>query len=338
MTPSPLAALAAWKGSPKDVARWAFWVPFRDLLDPTKPDQLRRLYPLWRAQHGLAGAQRRLMEAELRACFPEVQDTQALVEEAYRVAFRVHLEELLLGKLDATTWPLYMRYDRQDHLEQALARGKGAIIAIPHAGNVMMLIAALSLGGYRYTQYAARGLAPDDVAAANPATFGHNRWRTRVRSTREANEDRLPASYLDLRHSVRELYRRLGNNELVGIAYDGRIGQRFAPTPYLGRTALLNPGAFKLAASTGAAIVGGLCACPADGPNVLQFGAPIWGDDAVDLQARFYGQVAEPFLRQHPGHYGIWLAHCRERSAVDDHPLFVDYAPDERWKKWAPQP
>ena len=41
----------------------------------------------------------------------------------------------------------------------------------------------------------------------------------------------------------------------------------------------------------------------------------------------------EPWLREHPGEYGLWLAHCRQRSGVDDHPLFIDYAPDDRYKK-----
>ncbi len=39
-------------------------------------------------------------------------------------------------------------------------------------------------------------------------------------------------------------------------------------------------------------------------------------------------------MTANPGAYGIWLTHCRERVSVDDHPLFVDYAEDDRWKKW----
>ena len=43
--------------------------------------------------------------------------------------------------------------------------------------------------------------------------------------------------------------------------------------------------------------------------------------------------LAEPWLRAHPEQYGIWLLHCRLRNAVDDHPLFIDQAPDDRWRK-----
>lgn len=315
----------------KDLARWAFWVPFRKALDANRPEQIARLYPLWRAQYAAGGGQKALMKRELELCFGRSDD--ALVRDAYRIAFRVHLEELLLGKLDPDSVGLYMRFEGRKNLDAALGRGKGAVLALPHAGNVMMMIALLSLSGYRYTQYAARGLAPKDVALANPEVFGHSPLRAQVRAAREANEDQLPASYLTLDTPVRELFRRLGRNETVGIAFDGRIGNKFVPFDYLGRTALLNPGPFRMAASTGAALVPIFNRCPADGPNVCEVHEPIVGKDWRELAARFL-DVTQGWLRQNPAHYAVWLAHARERAAVDDHPFFVDYAPDDRHRKW----
>ena len=319
----------------KDLARWAFWVPFRQALDPSRPDRLARLYPLWRAQYAAGGAQKALMRAELHACFG--RSDEQLVRDAYRIAFRVHLEELLLGKLDPDSVGLYMRFEGRQHLDRALKRGKGAVLALPHAGNVMMMIALLSLSGYRYTQYAARGLAPKHLAEQNPEVFGHSPLRAQVRAAREANEDQLPASYLTLDTPVRELYRRLGRNETVGIAFDGRIGSKFVPFDYLGRTALLNPGPFRMAASTGAALVPMFNRCPAGEPNVCEVHAPIVGTDWRQLAAEFL-DVTQAWLSANPAHYGIWLAHARERRAVDDHPFFVDYAPDDRYRKWMPAP
>jgi len=309
--------------SPADLARWAFWVPFRDVLDAEKPRQLQRLYPLWRLQHVAARGQRGMMIDEYARCFPGV-DPDELVREAYRVAFRVHFEELLLGKLDEQSWRNYMRIEGVENLEKALNHGKGAVIAYPHAGNVMMMIAALSYSGYRYTQYAARGLAPKDVAEANPEVFGHNRLREQVRETREANEDRLPASFLTLNEPVRELLRRLGRNELVGIAFDGRIGKKWREYDWLGRRALLNPGAFRIAAKTGAALMPVFNYCPKGDVNVCSIGEPIWGDTPNEIAQQFL-EVSGEMLRKQPGAYGIWLTHCRARKHVDDHPFFVDY-------------
>ncbi len=133
---------------------------------------------------------------------------------------------------------------------------------------------------------------------------------------------------------MRHLYRCLARNELVGIAFDGRIGAKWGKAAYLGRTALLSTGPYKLAAATGAAIVPTYCLAPDQAENVCTFGAPLVGNDAAALMDQFLGEAVGPWLKAHPEHYGIWLAHCRERAAVDDHPLFTDYAPDDRWKRW----
>jgi len=309
--------------SPGDVARWAFWVPFRNVLDADRPQQLRRLYPLWRLQKAAARGQRAMMIDEYQKSFPGV-DPGPLVEDAYRIAFRVHFEELLLGKLDERTWRHYMRIEGVENLDAALERGEGAVIAYPHAGNVMMMIAALAFSGYRYTQYAARGLAPDAVAEAHPEVFGHNRLREQVRETREANEDRLPASFLTLNEPVRELFRRLGRNELIGIAFDGRIGNKWREYDWLGRRSLLNPGAFRIAAKTGAALMPVFNYCPKGDVNVCAIGEPIWGKTPAEIAGQFLPQAGE-MLRRQPGAYGIWMTHCRARQHVDDHPFFMDY-------------
>lgn len=335
MTGPTLPETRPWsdlRGSPQDIARWLFWVKLREVLDPDHPLRLAKLYPLWRAHHALATRQRRLMADEFRRWLGRTDDD--LIAEAYRIGWRCHLEELLLGKLTPTNWQHWLEFSGNEHLDAALARGKGAILLFPHAGNFMLMHAVMGLRGYRYTQYAARGMAPPEVARAHADVFANNRWRREVRAAREANEDRLPIRFISLDTSVRELYRCLARNELVGIAFDGRIGQKWSRVPYLDRVATLNAGGWRLAAATGAAIVPTLLECPDGAPNLCRFEAPLFGDKPDELRQRFLVGAIEPWLRAHPAHYGVWLAHCRARAAVDDHPLFIDYAPDDRWKKW----
>ncbi len=332
-TPPPPAPGAQSAVRPGDVARWLFWVQARKLLPVARPELVRSVFPLWRLQYAAAGPGRALMADEYRRSFGEVGETA--VQDAYRVAFRAHYEELLLGKLTKDNWRSYLHFQDQHHLDDALARKKGAIILFPHAGNFMMMIAAVSLAGYPYTQYAARGLAPAEVAAEHPELFGHNWFRAETRRVREESEDQLPARFLTMETPLRQLFRRLADNEIVGIAFDGRIGNKFFKVPYLGREALLNPGPYRMAISTGAAIVPTMIECPAEGPDVCHFGAPIApeGHTPESLCAA-YLEVVEKWLRKHPEQYGTWLLHCRLRNAVDDHPLFVDYAPDDRWRKY----
>ena len=322
--------------SPADIARWAFWVPLRDALDPAHPGRARALYPAWRLQHRLARSGRALMAEEYRRWLGELPpgELDALIAKAYRSAFRVHLDELLLGRLSPDTLDQWVRFEGLHHLDAALSLGKGVVWTYPHAGAIMLMLAGLALKGYPTVQYAARGLAPEEVAKDHPELLASNRLREAVRRVREENEDRLPVTFLTLQHSARELYRRLAANEVVFVAYDGRIGARWAPLDYLGRTALLSPGPSKLAGATGAPIVPAFCRTPAKGPCVVEIGTPItptrdWKATAAEVLA-----VEEAWLRRWPEEYGIWLLHVRQRNHIDDHPMFVDHAADGRWRKW----
>jgi len=331
-------ALSDLLANPRDLARWAFQVKLRGALDPQRPHQLRRLGPLWRLAYRAGGAQRGRMADELRAMFgPSVTSLQIddMVRDCYRVALRVHLEELLMGKLEAGTVDSFLELRGVPNLERALERGKGAIILSAHAGSFMLPIASLSLKGYPYTQFAARGLPPEDVALLHPEALATNRWQREVIAIKESHEDRLPAKFITIDTPTRALFRLLERNELVALAFDGRQGNRWVRTPFLGRQALLNPGAFRLAASTGAAIVPTLCRTPAKATSICQLGEPLipQGKDWRTLMRRFITEHADPWLQEHPQEYGTWMAHCRLRAAVDDHPLFIDYAADERWKK-----
>jgi len=324
---------------PKDLARWAFWVPSRNALDPARPQQLRRLWPLWRSVYHVGGAQRERMRLEFRTIFGDTRteaEIEQIVRDSYRISFRVHLEELLMGKFDPDTVNNFLDVRGVHNLEKALERGKGVIILSAHAGCFMLPIAWLSLKGYPYTQYAARGLPPEEMAKEHPEALPTNRWQRTVIDVKNSHEDRLPADFITMKTPTREIFRRLGRNELMALAFDGRVGNKWVRTELLGRGILLTPGAYRLAKSTGAAIVPTLCHTPPDATSVCELGEPIIPDgrDWKEMMRFFLAEHADPWLRKYPAEYGTWLAHCRIRAAVDDHPLFIDYSPDDRWKRF----
>ncbi|RME27050.1 MAG: hypothetical protein D6798_05450 [Deltaproteobacteria bacterium] len=323
--------------TPADVARWAFWGPFRNALDPHRPGQVRALHRGWRLQHLAARGGRRLMEDEFRRCFGNRYDDlgyKLLVKEAYRCAWRVHLEELLLGKVGPDTVENFIVFEGRDNLDKALEHGRGVVWTYPHAGAVMMMLAWLAHHGYPYVQYAARGLPPPEIAAANPQLMATNKLREQVRRVREDNEDRVPCTFLTMDHPTRELYRRLAANELVGIAFDGRAARKFFVHPLLGRDAVLSTGPYRLATSRKAAVVPAFCHTPADGPAVCVVGEPIipgkdWREVAEEVL-----RVQQRWLNRWPAEYGIWMLHCRRRAQLDDHPLFGDTADNRDWERW----
>jgi lauroyl/myristoyl acyltransferase len=316
---------------PVDIAKWAFYVHLRKVLDPGRPALMRALQPLGapigttlRAVNRGGG---RTMEDEFLRSGLEPK-----VADAWRVQYRVAMEELALGRYSAATIDDWVQMEGIDNLDAALKRGKGVVWVYPHAGAVMLMLAWLVKHGYPYTQYAARGLPPKEMAEVNPEIMGHNKWRAEVRQAREDDEDETGATFLSLSKPTRELYRVLARNELVGIAFDGRIGNKWKEYRFLGRRALLNPGAWRLAASTGAMLVPVYNIVPPDGKATCVVGPPIDpADPDADAQVLAY---AEAQIRRSPAEYGAWLLHCRIRNNVDDHPLFLDYAPDDRHTKW----
>ncbi len=313
-----------------DLARWAFYVRARAWLEPTHPRMFHAAHRLGVLTALRRGAPRALLADEYARCgLPDV------VSEAWAAQYRVALDELPLGRHTRETLPAFLRFEGLAHLDAALDAGRGVVWTYPHAGAVMLMLAGLVQRGHRVVQVAARGLAPAEVAGAHPELLGHNPWREAVRAAREDDEDRTGAAFLDLRGSPRPLYRALADNRVVSLAFDGRIGARWEPVPFLGRTALLTPGAFKLAESTGAAVVPAFVEPCETGPHVCHVGPAVTGTVA-HTRAHVLAW-AEAHIRRAPASYGAWLLHCRLRNAVDDHPMFTDHARDARWRRWAAQ-
>ena len=315
----------------------------REVVDPSDPEVLRGLSTLGaRAQYAFRRSQRPLLQDELRRSFSSARwDERTLDRLAYSATdlwVQCMFEELLLGRLTVETISEYMRFDGEEHLRAALDRGRGAILVFPHAGAVMLLIARVALSGYPFTQVAARGFPPPEMrisADLKPSWFNR-----RSREAREAEEDRLPARFLTIDGDPRELLRRLEANEVVGMAFDGRGGRKFRPTRYLGRLALLSMGPWRLAAMSGAAVVAASCLRQRDRRHRLLLSPPVWpkeglgrAEQAQQLQEITLRERIEPFLRRHPDHYARWLLHCRLHADMDDHPLFVDQANDDRWRR-----
>lgn len=303
-----------------DLARAAFWVGLRPVVRPGHPRSLAwTAAALGEARGRLRGSA--LAEDEVRRCFPGVAEPARVVREGAREAVRSHLEELLLDRLTAVTVAMAMAMDGRGHLDAAVARGRGVVLAYPHAGSVMLMIARLSLSGYDYAQVALRGFAPPERRVT--ADFEPTRLNRAVRRVRDAAEDALPAQFLPVEAGARGLFRVLERGGVLGLALDGRGGRRFVDTRWLGRPARISPGPYRLAAKTGAAVVPALCRRGPDGRAVLWLGEPLTGGADVLREATLAAVGRE--LSGAPHLYAPWLAHCRVRAAADDDPLFTDY-------------
>ena len=196
----------------------------------------------------------------------------------------------------------------REHLEAALAAGKGAILCTGHFGSCSSGFSVLAASGF-------------------PVTVIARRWwnyEARVSSAERWFWDRVYARPL-LRHRQRpniepwpgrvgvaaQAAAALRANEVVAIAIDAppldSDRTRVVGVPFLGRRARLLPGAVTLAQVTGAPLLMGFLHRAADYRHqVLEISAPVpvEGETATAFE-RCAAEVSAAILRS-PAHWEFW--------------------------------
>lgn len=305
-----------------DLARWGVATLVREGMPPEEPELVRLLSGIgWRAYAGSTPRRWAMMVDELRRTFGlSVRTAESAAREAYDVGLQARMEGLLVPRLGAGALADWVR------VEGTVVAP--ALVVYPHAGNVLMLVAALAAREPGLTVFSARGSA-----------VPHRRSVSRVRETlvdrhlvrrRDLEEARLPVRWVSTTGAVRAA---LSAGGVVACAFDDRAWPGWRPARLCGREALLSPDPWVIAAELGVPVLPATVLREHDKTHLVTVGGPV--EPELD---RYLRQHAEPWLRANPGHYGGWLVTCRTRAAQDDHPLFLDYAPDARWRRWSADP
>lgn len=129
----------------------------------------------------------------------------------------------------------------REHLEEAVARGRGVILASTHIGN--WELAAVVLAHWGYTLHAVAGVQL-------------NRWLSpAVRDTKAE----LAIHTVSHEDGYRKLVRALEHNDLVALMVDGDLYQHGVQVEFFGREMRWPAGAGVLAQRMGALVICGYC-------------------------------------------------------------------------------
>jgi KDO2-lipid IV(A) lauroyltransferase len=129
----------------------------------------------------------------------------------------------------------------REHLEQAIARGRGVILASSHIGN--WELAAVMIAQFGYTLHAVAGVQL-------------GRWLSgAVRETKSE----LSIVTVSPEDGFRKLLRALEHNDPVALVVDGDIYQHGVEVEFFGRTYNFPAGPGALAQRTGAQVICGYC-------------------------------------------------------------------------------
>ena len=269
---------------------------------------------------------RALMEQELRAAFPGrgPREYRRLVRASFANYGVSEIEVLLYPALNRRLMERLVTIEGKEHLDAALAAGRGVLLFQAHFGAFQMVMPAIGYGGYRMNQISASAALWKDSGVSDAPE--------RMHAIKASYEERLPVRHISIASSMRPVFRALERNEIVGITVDGGGGRKTVGLPFLGRSANFQTGAPDLALRTGAAIVPAFIVSEAGLRHRLTIHPPLHADPAAGRDEnrvailREFTSLLERYVHSHPDHYGYTLCLRRLRARIDEYPFFEDYA------------
>lgn len=187
----------------------------------------------------LSAAQRRAALDNYAAALATNRDdprVAAVARRAFQNYGRMLMDFLLLGSLSPEDVRRRMTYDGREHLDRALERGRGVIMAVPHMGSWDMAGSYAATLGYRVWAVAEK--FPGSLDTAVIATREH--FGLKVVSLGRA--------------AIRTLTEALHSNGVVALVCDLEQGPG-VEVRFFGRRAIVPGGPAALALKNGAAVI-----------------------------------------------------------------------------------
>jgi phosphatidylinositol dimannoside acyltransferase len=238
------------------------------------------------AWYWLNGRQRRAALDNYAAALdldPSDPEVARVARRAFQNYGRMVLDFLLMGSLTKDELLQRTDVDGREHLDAALSRGRGVLLALPHMGSWDN---TGSFGGaLGYPIVAVTGRFPGSLNAA-------------VVKTRERYGLQV---LLVGRPAVREIIQALSANRMVGLVCDQEEGPG-VEVSFFGRRAIVPAGPASLALKTGAALMPGYQYMTSSGRHHVHIEPELsWpeGETKESLMQRIVHRF-EAFIRERP--------------------------------------
>lgn len=296
-----------------DAALWFFFIPFRVVL---KALPLKFVYALSNIAGGIInmviGKKVSISCRELLGNCPDKTTSDEIKEiskKSIEIYIKRHFEDLILPSFSKETIASIVTIEGIEHIDNALARGKGIIIQLAHFGSFLMILPALAYRGYKVNQIVGK-----------PELKHHRKIHKLIFNAKAKENSALPVRFVHVDHSIRPVIDALKKNELIAVAFDGRDGKDWVPVKFLGGTANISPGAVRIARVTGAAILPTFIIRQHDDTHRLIIERPIELEQSEDMEEflskniQNIADIFEKYIVKYPCHFGMTYHTLRSRA------------------------
>lgn len=191
----------------------------------------------------------------------------------------------------------------REHIEKALAAGKGAVIATAHLGNWELGALLLRELGF-----------PVTIVTLDEPSPGLTRWRD---AQRERRGIKTIAVGPDRKFSFVEMIQALRRNECVAMLVDRPYEGTGETVTYFGKQTLFSAGPALLHRHTGAAVLPAFVVAQADGRYRCLTQSNLADPDAAPFQTQMLADAFERLVRAHPDQWYNYVPLAQPAAAPD---------------------
>jgi KDO2-lipid IV(A) lauroyltransferase len=293
--------------TPREIAEWSAWRSARALISALPLERAQSLSAaVARRMFARGGKRVRYVMANLRIAYPDRSDAE--LAEIGRESY-VHFAWNLVDVARSAGWNAddllsRVEVEGREHLDRALAPGKGAIAVMAHLGSFEVAMRVAPLLGFPLT------------------VIGRPLGNRLLRRDMLAQRTSTGSELILHRNVAPQMLRALKSGRVVGALNDQYTRRsRGVFVPFFGVRASTSPGPALIALRAGVSIVPASCVrTGADRHRVLirpPLARPETGDRAkdVELLTARANEALEAFVRAHPEQW-MW-SHRRFRHSPD---------------------
>ena len=239
----------------------------------------------------LMKSRKKIARRNLELCFPELSEEQrtALLEENFRTMGMMLIETALSWWASDASLQKRVQYEGLEHLEAALAKGKGVILLTGP-------FTSMELGGRL-------------IMLKNPCYVMFRELNNELFNAVMMQARTYHSEGIVLRDDPRPMVRALKKNKVVWYAPDQDFGRKMSVfAKFFGVPAATVPATARLVKMSGAAVIPFVPRREKNGSYTLSLSAPLTdfpsGDDIADAQV--INDLLEKEIRQSPAQY-LWI-------------------------------